>query len=60
MLSCFGPRIKLGHHLGHIDSDSTVPIHTEGREWFAGSFENVVPEEGIQYDFYSRGRIFAS
>jgi hypothetical protein len=37
-----------------------VPIHTEGREWFAGSFENVVPEEGIQYDFYSRGRIFAS
>jgi ribonuclease J len=35
-----------------IDPDYIVPIHTEARERFAESFENVVMvEEGIRYGF---------
>jgi len=35
-----------------IDPDYIVPIHTEARDWFAKSFENVVlVEEGKQYEF---------
>jgi ribonuclease J len=35
-----------------IDPDYIVPIHTEAREWFANSFENVVlVEEGKQYNW---------
>jgi mRNA degradation ribonuclease J1/J2 len=34
-----------------IDPDYIVPIHTEARDWFAKSFENVVlVEEGERYD----------
>ncbi|VVB64362.1 Ribonuclease J [uncultured archaeon] len=34
-----------------IDPDYIVPIHTETRDWFAKSFENVVlVEEGKQYE----------
>jgi ribonuclease J len=33
-----------------IDPDCIVPIHTEARDWFARSFENVVlVEEGKRY-----------
>jgi ribonuclease J len=35
-----------------IDPDYIVPIHTEARDWFAKSFENVVlVEEGERYNF---------
>jgi ribonuclease J len=35
-----------------IDPDYIVPIHTEARDWFAKSFENVVlVEEGKRYNF---------
>jgi ribonuclease J len=35
-----------------IDPDYIVPIHTEARDWFARSFENVVlVEESKQYNF---------
>jgi ribonuclease J len=35
-----------------IDPDRIVPIHTEARDWFTSSFENVVlPDEGKQYEF---------
>jgi ribonuclease J len=34
-----------------IDPDCIVPIHTEARDWFASSFENVVlVEEGKRYE----------
>jgi ribonuclease J len=34
-----------------IDPDYIVPIHTEARDWFANSFENVVlVDEGIPYE----------
>ena len=34
-----------------IDQDYIVPIHTEARDWFAQSFENVVlVEEGRSYE----------
>lgn len=35
-----------------IDPDYIVPIHTEARDWFAESFENVVMvDEGRRFDF---------
>lgn len=35
-----------------IDPDCIVPIHTEARDWFAKSFENVVlVDEGRSYEF---------
>lgn len=35
-----------------IDPDYIVPIHTEARDWFARSFDNVViVDEGRQYEF---------
>jgi ribonuclease J len=38
--------------IDQIDPDHIVPIHTEARDWFAKSFENVVPvEEGRSYEF---------
>ena len=37
--------------IDQIDPDCIVPIHTEARDWFARSFENVVlVEEGKQYE----------
>jgi mRNA degradation ribonuclease J1/J2 len=34
-----------------IDPDHIIPIHTEARDWFAKSFENVVlVKEGEQYN----------
>jgi mRNA degradation ribonuclease J1/J2 len=38
--------------IDQIDPDHIVPIHTEARDWFAKSFENVVlVEEGRSYEF---------
>jgi len=35
-----------------MDPDYIVPVHTEAREWFASSFENVLlVEEGKRYEF---------
>jgi ribonuclease J len=35
--------------IDQIDPDYIVPIHTEARNWFASSFENVVlVEEGVR------------
>jgi ribonuclease J len=35
-----------------IDPDYIVPIHTEARDWFASSFENVIlVDEGQAYEF---------
>jgi ribonuclease J len=35
-----------------IDPDYIVPIHTESRDWFAKSFDNVVlVDEGLAYKF---------
>ena len=37
--------------IDQIDPDYIVPIHTEARDWFAGSFENsVLVEEGKPYE----------
>ena len=38
--------------IDQIDPDRIVPIHTEAREWFAESFEDVVlAEEGVAIEF---------
>jgi len=38
--------------IDQIDSDYIMPIHTEARQWFAESFENVVlVDEGRPYEF---------
>jgi mRNA degradation ribonuclease J1/J2 len=35
-----------------IDPDHIVPFHTEARDWFVRSFENVVMvDEGQPYEF---------
>jgi ribonuclease J len=40
------------HVIDQIDPDHIVPIHTEARDWFARSFENVVlVDEGKRYMF---------
>jgi mRNA degradation ribonuclease J1/J2 len=54
MLSCFGARFGRSYHLGieQIDPDYIVPIHTEARDWFAESFEDVIlVDEGLPYEF---------
>jgi mRNA degradation ribonuclease J1/J2 len=36
--------------IDQIDPDHIIPIHTDSRDWFARSFENMVlVEEGKQY-----------
>jgi ribonuclease J len=38
--------------IDQVDPDYIVPIHTEARDWFAKSFENVVlVEDGRQHEF---------
>jgi ribonuclease J len=58
---CFDKRFHASGHasreditwaIEQIDPDYIVPIHTEARDWFARSFENVVlVEEGRPYSF---------
>jgi ribonuclease J len=57
---CFEKRYHASGHasgeditwaIDQIDPDCIVPIHTEARDWFAKSFENVVlVDEGNQYE----------
>jgi ribonuclease J len=38
--------------IDQIDPDRIVPVHTEGRDWFAANFENVIlVNEGQTYVF---------
>lgn len=38
--------------IDQIDPDHIVPIHTEARDWFTESFDNVIlPVEGDQWEF---------
>lgn len=60
-LPCFEKRFHASGHasseditwaIDQIDPDYIVPIHTETREWFTKSFENVtIVEEGKVYKF---------
>ena len=59
--ACFEKRYHASGHasgeditwaVDQIDPDYIVPIHTEARDWFANSFENVIlVEEGKAYEF---------
>jgi ribonuclease J len=58
---CFDKRFHASGHasreditwvIEQIDPDYIVPIHTESRDWFAKSFDNVVlVDEGLAYKF---------
>jgi ribonuclease J len=58
---CFDKRFHASGHasredimwvIDQVDPDYIVPIHTEARDWFAKSFENVLlAEEGRPYEF---------
>ena len=59
--ACFEKRYHASGHaseeditwaIDQIDPDYIVPIHTEARDWFAKSFEDVIlVEEGKAYEF---------